>query len=55
VIAQVPHTDGLASLFAMNPAQVLRLTAHGIYDLVRGALRLAPRYFPPPVRPARWL
>ena len=30
----------------MNPAQVLRLTAHGIYDLVRGALRLAPRYIP---------
>ena len=42
----MPHTDGLASLFAMNPAQVLRLTAHGIYDLVRGALRLAPRYIP---------
>ncbi len=46
VIAQVPHTDGIALLFAMKPTQVLRLTAHGIYDLARGALRLSPHYIP---------
>ena len=46
VIAQVPHADGFASLTAMSPALILRLSGHGVYDMVRGALRLAPHYVP---------
>lgn len=46
VIAQVPHADGFASLTAMSPAQILRLSGHGVYDMVRGALRLAPHCVP---------
>ncbi|WP_280438048.1 SDR family oxidoreductase [Nocardia carnea] len=46
VIAQVPHTDGIASLRAMSPVQSLRLSAHGLYDLTRSILRLSPHYIP---------
>ncbi|MBF6451087.1 SDR family oxidoreductase [Nocardia aobensis] len=44
VIAQVPHTDGIASIRAMSPMQSLRLSVHGLYDLTRSVLRLSPHY-----------
>ncbi|ABH00001.1 probable short-chain dehydrogenase (plasmid) [Rhodococcus jostii RHA1] len=43
-IAQVPHTDGIASLLAIPPVQSLRLTGHALYDVVRSALGLSPHY-----------
>lgn len=43
-IAQVPHTDGVASMFAIPPVQSLRLTGHALYDLARSALGLSPHY-----------
>ena len=30
VIAQIPHADGFATLTAMSPVQILRLTGHGL-------------------------
>lgn len=44
VIAQIPHTDGIASVQALGPTQVIRLTGHGLYDAARAALRLSPHY-----------
>jgi NADP-dependent 3-hydroxy acid dehydrogenase YdfG len=44
VIAQVPHTDGIASLLAVSPLQSLRLTGHGLYDMARSAVGLSPHY-----------
>ena len=46
VIAQVPHLDGLASVLAMQPTQGLRLTAHGLVDVVGKLLGRSPHYIP---------
>ena len=46
VIAQVPHLDGLASVLAMKPTQGLRLTAHGLVDVVGKLLGRPPHYIP---------
>jgi NAD(P)-dependent dehydrogenase (short-subunit alcohol dehydrogenase family) len=46
VIAQVPHLDGLASVLAMKPTQGLRLTAHGLVDVVGKLLGRSPHYIP---------
>lgn len=46
VIAQVPHLDGLASALAMKPTQGLRLTAHGLVDVVGKLLGRSPHYIP---------
>jgi pimeloyl-ACP methyl ester carboxylesterase len=46
VIAQVPHVDGLASVAALGPRQVLRLTGHGLLDAGRALLRMPPHYVP---------
>lgn len=43
-IAQVPHTDGVASMFALPLVQSLRLTGHALYDVARSALGLSPHY-----------
>ncbi|AWG62980.1 SDR family oxidoreductase [Mycobacteroides abscessus] len=44
VIAQIPHTDGFASVRALGPSQALKLTGHGLYDAARALLRLSPHY-----------
>jgi fermentation-respiration switch protein FrsA (DUF1100 family) len=46
VIAQVPHTDGLASALAVGPVQAAKLAGHAIYDAVRGVMGLPPHYVP---------
>jgi len=46
VIAQVPHVDGPASVAALGPRQVLRLTGHGLLDAGRAVLRRSPHYVP---------
>lgn len=43
-IAQVPHTDGIASLLAISPLQSMKLTAHGLYDMARSAVGRSPHY-----------
>lgn len=44
VVAQVPHVCGLASAAALGVVPALRVAITGIEDLVRGLLRLPPRY-----------
>jgi pimeloyl-ACP methyl ester carboxylesterase len=46
VISQVPHTDGVASLLALRPAQVVKLTGHAFVDVARGLLGRSPHYVP---------
>lgn len=45
-IAQVPHTDGLATLRQIEPRRVAALTAHGLLDRARALTRRAPHYIP---------
>jgi NADP-dependent 3-hydroxy acid dehydrogenase YdfG/pimeloyl-ACP methyl ester carboxylesterase len=44
VIAQIPHADGFASVRALGPTQVMKLTGHGLYDAARAAMGLSPHY-----------
>ncbi|MGJ8685975.1 MAG: alpha/beta hydrolase [Spongiibacteraceae bacterium] len=44
VISQVPHLSGPASMGMNSVFKLAALTAHGVYDAVRGALGLAPHY-----------
>ncbi len=46
VIAQVPHLDGLVSALAMKSTQGLRLTAHGLVDVVGKLFGRSPHYIP---------
>ncbi len=46
VVAQVPHTDGPATLRAAGPGDLARLTAAGLRDLVGAALGRAPYLIP---------
>lgn len=46
VISQVPHVSGVASVGAISPRQVLRLTLHGAIDLLGAALGRGPHYIP---------
>jgi fermentation-respiration switch protein FrsA (DUF1100 family) len=46
VIAQMPFTDGVATLRALGAKRVLRATPHAIIDSARGLVRLAPHYIP---------
>jgi uncharacterized protein len=46
VIAQVPDLDGPASALAMKPTRALRLTAHGLVDVVGKLLGRSPHYIP---------
>lgn len=46
VISQVRHTDGVASLLALQPAQVVKLIGHALLDAARGLLGRSPHYVP---------
>jgi fermentation-respiration switch protein FrsA (DUF1100 family) len=46
VISQVPHVDGLASLLALKPAQVVKLSGHALLDVARDLLGRSPHYVP---------
>jgi pimeloyl-ACP methyl ester carboxylesterase len=50
VSAQAPMMDGLAASMAVmrhaGPGPVLRVTAHGVWDALRGALGLSPHTLP---------
>ena len=44
VVAQVPHVSGIASLRSEKLSMVARLSAHGVYDAVRGLFGRSPHY-----------
>ena len=44
VISQTPHTNGFASMRAERLGTVARLSAHGLYDSVRGLFGRTPHY-----------
>jgi len=46
VVAQVPHTDGLATLRAAGRSDLVRLTAAGLRDLARAVLGRGPHLVP---------
>lgn len=46
VIAQVPFTDGLATVRALGAAAVLRNLPHALLDQARGLLGRSPHYIP---------
>lgn len=46
VIAQVPHTDGLAGVLAIPPTTSVRLVGHALRDVAAAALRRGPHYVP---------
>ncbi len=55
IIAQCPMMDGAASVQAVigyaGISQALKLTAHGVFDMVRGLLGMAPHYIQSAGRP----
>jgi uncharacterized protein len=46
VISQVPHLSGLAALRINGVKKILSLSAHGIYDKLRGLFGFRPHYIP---------
>jgi uncharacterized protein len=45
-VAQVPHTDGIATLRQIEVRRILALTALGLMDQARSLLGRSPRYMP---------
>ncbi len=54
VISQIPFISGSSSIRMKRIPDILKSTAYGTYDLLRGFLRLSPHYSPVIARPGQF-